>query len=765
LLLLAALAVALGCGVLVSRVVQVRSDIADFLPAGETAAARFMLRELRAGEAASVILVGIEGAAPADLARISAAMATALTASGRFELVSNGQQGLAPADEAFLFAHRYLLAPDAGARDFSVPALRADFQAVLRQMQSSLAPMAAQLGVADPTGAVAGMLHEWAGSSRIRSVDGVWFAPERERALLLLKTRAGGMDVAAQEQVGAAIDAAFRAAAPGGARYVAAGPAVFAREAAANIRADVELLSSVSALMVGGLLLWRFRSPLVVLAIAVPVVLSLAAAALAVQLVFGFVHGIALGFGMTMLGVTVDYPVLLIGHRKPGEPAAGTLLRIGQAFRLAVLTAVLGLSGMALSGFPGLAQLGVFSIAGLLSAALATWLVLPRLIVAVDLAPVAAGEPGRLLRIEGLRRWRLLGLVPVVGAAVVLVAVGGPRWEDDLDRLSPVPPASLALDRELRGELGAPEVGQVALVRGADAEAVLRREEALRPVLAGLVTEGVIGGAEDAADLLPSAATQLARRQALPDDLADRVAAAMAGLGFRDGAFAPFVAAVAASRTLAPVTLSALSAPMLRARLAPLLLSRDGAWFGLVAFRGVRDPARLAAEFAGAPDVMLVDMKRETNELVGGITRRAWRWLAASAVAALAALLIGLRDPARVARIAGAIAAALLVTVAVLTAAGARLSLVHIVAVQFVAGVGLDYALFFARRQLDADERARTLRTLATCNAMTLLTFGLLAFCQTPLLRQIGVTVATGALLAIVFGFLFVGPKPAEAGR
>ncbi len=70
---------------------------------------------------------------------------------------------------------------------------------------------------------------------------------------------------------------------------------------------------------------------------------------------------------------------------------------------------------------------------------------------------------------------------------------------------------------------------------------------------------------------------------------------------------------------------------------------------------------------------------------------------------------------------------------------GVRLSLIHLVALQLVAGVGLDYALFFARRQLDGEERARTLRTLVTCNAMTLLTFGLLACCQTPLLRDIGV--------------------------
>ena len=72
--------------------------------------------------------------------------------------------------------------------------------------------------------------------------------------------------------------------------------------------------------------------------------------------------------------------------------------------------------------------------------------------------------------------------------------------------------------------------------------------------------------------------------------------------------------------------------------------------------------------------------------------------------------------------------------------------MINIVALQFVAGVGLDYALFFARRQLDEEERARTLRTLSICNAMTVLTFGLLAFCRTPLLRQIGLTVVIGAV-------------------
>ena len=124
-------------------------------------------------------------------------------------------------------------------------------------------------------------------------------------------------------------------------------------------------------------------------------------------------------------------------------------------------------------------------------------------------------------------------------------------------------------------------------------------------------------------------------------------------------------------------------------------------------------------------------------------------------------LLAGQRDPARTARVLAAIAATLLVSVGILVGRGVSLSLIHLVSLQFVAGIGLDYALFFARPQLDAEERARTLRTLLTCNVMALLTFSLLCLCHTPLLRQIGGTVSLGVVLALGFGFLFAGPRPA----
>ena len=740
--------------------IDVRTDMTEFLPRGDTAAARLVMEEARSGAATGLVLIAIEGAPAETLAPLATRLAAALPGTGLFQLVGGG--GPAPLDQALLFERRYALSPTTTAEAFTIPALRESLEALFRQLQSSAAPLAIRFGLPDLTGAFLAVLKSWATTSSVRTIGGVWFDRAGTRALLLARTKSGGMDIPAQEQALAAIQAAFAAAQPGPARLLLTGPAVFARDAARAIRGDVERISILSSLLVLALLWWRFRSPLVLAAIAAPVVASVAIAALTVQALFGMVHGVALGFGATMLGVSVDYPVLMIGHRKRGEPAPATRARIGRAFVLAVAAALLGLAAMVFSGFPGLMQLGVFAATGLLACAVLTWMVLPPLIVAANLAPVADANPAWLTRVEAWREYRVCALLPIV-AAIVALAVHRPVWEGDLQNLSPVPAASLALDRALRTELGAPDAGQILLVRAPTAEALLQAQERLLPTLDRLRAAGAIAGAELAARFLPSAATQAARTQALPDErtLADRIDAARAGLPFRADAFGPFQAAVAAARNAPPLTLQSLDGTLLGARLAPLMLHRGEGWIGPVVLSGVTRPADVAAAAAEA-GVLYFDMRAELGGILSRATGQAWWWLAGSGVAVFALLLAGLRDMGRALRVLGAVAAALVLTVALLGLTGARLSLIHLVALQLVAGVGLDYALFFARRQLDEEERARTLRTLVTCNLMTLLTFGLLAACQTPILRDIGITVAVGALSAMAFSFLLAGKTKDE---
>jgi predicted exporter len=751
--------------------VPVRSDMTDLLPRGDTATTRLMLEELRSGGATSLILVGIDGAPEAELAALSRRLADTLADSPGIALVQNGSR--LPDWDALegLFARRYLLSPTTGTDRFTVERLRADFQRLVDALQSAAFPMVTRFGPADPTGAFITMIGAWTGAARIRAVDGVWFSmPDAgpPTAVMLIRTRANGLDVAARDDTVGLLRRSFeQIKGQSGARLLLAGPGVFARDISTGISADVRLISTVSALLVAALLIWRFRSPWVIAAVAIPVLFGVAFATTVTGLRFGFMHGLTLGFGMTMLGVTIDYPVLLVGHRKEGEPEAGTIARIGRTFMLAVLTIALGLSGMLFADVPAVAQLGTFAVAGVLGAAAVTRFLLPPLIVASGLAPVAAGDPRLLHRIERLHRLRPAAVVAVAAALLWLLVIGVPPLQRDLDALTPLPPGARALDGRLRAILGAPEPGILAAVQGQSEEEVLQREEALRPVLDGLVHEGAIGGYEMAANLLPSQALQRARAAALPDaaTLAMRVDQARAGLPFTPTAFARFEADVAASRSMAPVTWKDLANPLFAVRLSLLLADRDGISIGFIAPLAVRDQARLATALGTVPDVLVLDVRGAASALAEAYVRTSLRLLAVSAAAAVVCLLLVLRDPWRVLRMSVAVASPVLVTLAVLGAIGIRLTLIHLVSLQFVAGLGFDYALFLSRPQLDDEERARTLRTLATCVTMTLLTFGLLMLCRTPLLRDIGTTVAIGVASAIMFAFLFATPVRLHPGR
>ena len=186
--------------------------MAAFLPAGRTEASRFMLQQLQGGAASSLILVGIEGAPPAELARISTAMASALSAAACSRWSATARRRWTGRTRHGCSRTATSCRPGVTAEAFTADALRADFGRLLAQLRSSASPLAAQFGLPDPTGALLAMAPAWVASSAVRTVGGVWFAPERDRALLLLQTAAPGMDIGAQDAAEAAIQAAFAAA-------------------------------------------------------------------------------------------------------------------------------------------------------------------------------------------------------------------------------------------------------------------------------------------------------------------------------------------------------------------------------------------------------------------------------------------------------------------------------------------------------------------------------------------------------------------------
>lgn len=752
------------CGVLAARA-SYTGDLTAFLPRAATPAQALLVAQLREGVGSRLLLVGIEGPDEPAAAAASRALAHRLRESGDFAFVANGAGALADRDREVLFEHRYLLSPAVDAARFSEAGLRAALERSLALLASPAGALTRTTLARDPTGELFAILAAHADRPQPPLREGVWFDPQRPRALLMAETRAAGFDFDAQVGVLERLANAFETArGEASLRLFVTGPSVFAVESRRAIEQDARRLALVAAIGVAAVLYAAYRRAALVAFAALPVATGMLVGVAAVAAGFGTVHGITLGFGATLIGEAADYSTYLFAQRAPGEPLAATAARVWPTLRLAVLTTVFGAVAMLFSGFAGLAQFGLLTFAGALAAGLATRYVLPAL---VPDRWAGAGDrvaPPALDALAAAAR-RIAWLVPAALAlgAAVLVLRGGELWERDIENLSPVGAEAKRLDQGLREALGAPDVRHLVVVGGPTGEAVLERLEALEPALRGLVERGVLRGFDTAARYLPSEATQRARQAAIPEaeELARRLAAAARDLPFRDGLFAPFLADAERARTAAPVTAADLEGTAWGLAARALLAEVDGRPVGLVPVAGVADPAALAAALAalGDPAVSSLDLKAESDALVSGYRDESLALWAIGLAAIVLVLAAGLRDAAAVARVIVPVLAAIAAAAALLALAGVRLSLLHLVALLLVLGIGTNYSLFFSQFVPGDADRRRNAYAVVVAATTTLIAFGALAASATPILRAIGATVALGAALSFVFAAAWAQPR------
>lgn len=721
---------------------RVVADLGAFLPPSATPAQQLLLDQMRSGVASRILLIALSGADDERLASESRAAAAKLRASELFASVQNGgDEGLRADREAFM-NYRYVLSPAAGGERFSAPALRASLESALAELATqSAGPLRAVLP-RDPTGELRRIFERLPAASPAKR-GGVWFTADGRRALLVAETIAGGFDALAQEQAIAAV----RQAVDPKLGVEVSGPGVFAAASRTQIERDAWLLSLVSGALVLLLLLRIYRRPRIVALCFVPVVSGVLVGAAAVSLAFGNVHAITLGFGATLVGEAVDYPSYACLNAGPGENLRRALERIWPTLRLAVLTTVLGGLTMLLSSFAGLAQLGLLSMSGVLAAGLVTGYVLPTLAGERPVTERPFAAPLALERATlRVRRFAPLVWILAVIAAILLVRNAGKLWEDDLAAMSPVPERLKAADRELRRELGAPDVRHLILVQGPSREAALESAEALEGKLDQLVQRGVITGYDLATRYVPSLAEQQRRLAALPEPatLRTNLERALDGLPFQRGVFEPFLREVEQSRTRGPLGEGELRGTVLGIKLQTLVVPAGTGWAVLVPLYGVADAQALGAE------VPVLDLKAESERLLAGYRLEALRLTALGMGAIVLLLAFGLRSARAVLQVVLPVALALIISAAILHALGQRLTVFHLIAMLLVMGIGLNYSLFFDRPEQNLLLRRRLLFALYITCATTLLAFVTLAFSSNPVLHAIGLTVSVGAAAAFL---------------
>ncbi|HEX4234309.1 MAG TPA: MMPL family transporter [Caldimonas sp.] len=751
------------------------ADLSAFLPAAPTPEQAVLLDQLKSGATSRLVLIGVEGAPPgssgdaaaAARALASSRLAAALRASGEFASVNNGETAAWADAGRFVFEHRYQLSPAIDAARFTVKGLRDAIEETVSLLGTPAGSLLKPIVFRDPTGETLRIAEMLTPARAPKIEDGVWVSRSAARAVLVATTKANGADIDGQQRALAAVDAAFAAAATPGLAVVTSGAGRFAVESRARIKSEVERLAVLGSLIVVALL-WLAFGSLRALAIALlPVATGVVAGIAAVSLGFGQVHGMTLGFGTTLIGEAVDYAIYYLIQARGGAGAADRWRRESwPTVRLGLLTSLIGFAALVFTGFAGLAQLGVFSIAGLAAAAATTRFVFP---VLVPHGASGAGLRDRLARFmraatARLPRWRPLVAALAAASVVALVASPSP-WHGELSALSPVQPTDLARDAALRADVGAAEAGALVAAAAADEQGALTAAEAIDGRLDALVAEDAIAGYDSPARLLPPASTQQRRIAALPDatTLTARLEEATAEGPLPAARLAPFVADVAAARTQPPIDRASLAATPLATAVDALLLSGDATrpWRALVYLQvddaRPLDVGRVRAAIAGVAGARVIAVKAELDAIYARFLQAA-EWQAALGAAAVTLLLAWqLRSARRLGAVAMPIATATLAVLAALTLAGRALGILHLVGLLLTVAIGSNYALFFDHLREKAEVDADTLASLLLANLTTVASFGLLASSPMPVLHAVGIVVAPGAFLCLVFSAAWLG--------
>jgi predicted exporter len=756
------LLLALSVAALVNRL-HISSDISMFLPQGASWPQRVLVEELRKGANGRLVLIAIEGGQASQRIAVSRQLAQALKQSNRFVYVNNGSGTLPRHERELLYRYRFLLSQNVDAQRFTEVSIRQALEARLADMASVAAPLVKPYLADDPFLDGLAVLRQWGGTRKIARSEGVWVSADNQRALILAYPQAAASELDQQQQIAQFISSRFIEHAADDMSLMLSGPAMIAVDTRNEIRSDTQFLSAVASVIAILFLFLAFRSPRVVILGVLPLFSGALIGLAVTTMVYGQVHGIAVAFGVTLIGIAIDYPMHFFSHAGHGigGPDAG-IQRIWPTLRLGVITTAVGFMALIFGGYGGLTQLGLFSITGLTTAALVTRFVLPVVTPThFSLAPTLGFFQRGLFRLaNAAAKLRYTVVLLLVFSAAGLVYLGDDLWLNDPSRMAPLSNEVRDRDTRLRHDLNAPFVQDLILVSAPEQETLLQRLEQLQSQLQLAVDNRQLGSYDIATRYLPSQMLQRQRLEALPESaqLISLLNSAAKSLPYNPDLFDPFIGSVAQARSLPMLELASFRDTLLGERLAPLMFEFDNRWVASIPIYGEVDSQSMQrlADNAGT-DVVYIQTRQETQQMMANYRKRAIQVFAFGALAILVVLVVGLGSVTTAFRVLMVPLSVVLLTMPIIyLLVDGGLGLFHLVALLLVIGLGIDYALFFNRLAANQDEWDSTFPALWKSWLTTVLVFGSLAFSQAVVLQAIGLTVSVGVSLCFLLGAVWM---------
>ena len=515
------------------------------------------------------------------------------------------------------------------------------------------------------------------------------------------------------------------------------GALMFATAGTQSARQEVSTIGVGSTLGLIVLVWFGFRSfrPLLTefAAVSAGCIMALAVT----HVIFQQVHLMTLVFGASLIGVSVDFSFYYLSTQAAQRQLKSSVVmaRMLPSLSMGLLTTVAAYVCLSLTPFPGLKQIAVFSMTGLMAAWLTSVLLLPRLPPLDNTRAVQ-----HLSGLISLRQWflahRQYQLVLVL--VVIVLGIAGfsqIRVDDRVQSLQTRNAEVSAQDEKIRQLFHQQQSSQYFVVYGQDEAQLAAREQQLLQQLRALVSTGQLQGYQALGEWLPPAAQQQQNRlwqQQLSLDTLQQFATAS---GMALGSIQDWQAALAAQPLLTRAQL----------RDTPLYDLQLTAQQRIVLLGEVKDAQRL--QQIKLQGVTLVDPVHDLSSLFQQYRVQA-QYMIVAGLLVLSLILGMVYGFKNLLNLMLPVCLALLATFAVQALLGVPLNLFGVMSAFLILGIGVDYAIFY---QQDEAGHAYVTSAMFLCMLATILGFGLLALSATQAIHAFGLTV----LLGVIFSFIF----------
>lgn len=737
------------------------SDVTQFMPDKHNDKdVQLLLNELQQGNTARLLILRLSGEDAKTLARLSGQIKSKLEKNKIFRFVHNGQQSINPKDflsEKYktLYQYRYLLSENTS---LSTDGLTASLQQRFSELRSGINIFKDTLS-SDPQNHFLNYLLKLTERGSNTHHHGVWFDQEKTSALLLIELNLDNFNLDQQQTALENIQHTINQLSLGkNIKADITGTASMAVATRAAIQSTTKWLSSIALILMFLLFWWSYRSLRLFFIAMLPLVSAIIAALSMTNIIFQQVHGIIIAFGITLLGVCLDYPVHLLSHHTKSQSPQQTILSIWPTLRLGVITTALAYLAMLGTGFSGLSQLSVFAITGLIVSLIVTRWIVPYWLQ-IDFVKQKHHYLTYLSQLTFTSNNKVfIGSFAAVFCILIITTNYDSIWSQNISDLSPIPESAKKLDKELRHSIGAPDVNHVFLIKDKDPENLLQRTEDLNNKLLALKKNKLVSNIFSISNFIPSQKQQAKYQKHLPDTntLQDNLQTASSKLTFKQAFFTPFINDIEKSKNLSPLTIKQILNTPLSKHLQQDLFFKDNEWISIIRLTGVNDESSLLNWLDKKPAIKphYLNLRQATSSLMSEYQQTAlYRLLLGAFIISLILLIV--RPVFRVGIILLPVVLAVLLSISIQILMGTQLTLFHILALLLIVGIGLDYSLFFDRSWSTTEDYQHRLHGIFISASSTLITFGILGFSDITVLSALGQTVSYGVLGCFVLTLVF----------